>query len=520
MGIGRIANSWPDITEAKAILLVGSNITETNPLTAVRVKEAIRVYKAQVIVVDSAQTNISQLASHPMRVRAGTEPLLVKGLVKAAIDQDLIDSEATGAHAQAFAALKQAVAGISLDRIAALTGVTVEQIREAAAVFAEAPRSVIICGEGIVRRTYGYDHVLDLVDLAWVTGKLGKPGCGVNTVTEEINEQGAADMGVCPEFLPGQAPFTDEAARAKFAEAWGTELPAPESGASLMEILEGCRRGEIKALYVVGENPLATLPASADVKGALERVEVLISQDPFLTETGRLAHYVLPAATYAEKDGTFTNLEGKVLRVRQALDQIGESLPDWHIMTSIATGLGCELDYESPNDIQREIMKLLPGYYNLGEPRKLTPRADAYLSNGYQAQVGGRYRDALKRWDGPAAGAEHRFGLMMGQLLYHSGKLSTQASGLITIAPNTGRLHLNPQDMERLKLSEDSRVKVTSDRGSLTMGVKGDLNVLAGTCFFPEHFNEPPVKDLMPLEIDGRTRVPYFKLASVTLEKV
>ncbi len=520
MGIGRIANSWPDITKAKAILLVGSNITETNPLTAVRIKEAIRVYKAQVIVVDSAQTNIVQLASHPLRVRPGTEPRVVKGLVRAVIDQDLIDSDATGAHAQAFAALKRAVDGVSLDQIASVTGVTVEQMREAAAVFAEAPRSVLICGEGIVRRPHGYDHVLDLVDLAWVTGKLGKPGCGINTVTEEINEQGAVDMGVCPEFLPGQARFTDEAARAKFAEAWGTELPAAGSGASLMDILDGCRRGEIKALYVVGENPLATLPASADVQGALERVELVISQDPFLTQTGRLAHYVLPAATYAEKDGTFTNLEGKVLRVRQALDQIGDSLPDWHIMTAIATGLGAALDYESPNDIQREIMKLLPGYYNLGEPRKLTPSADAYLSNGYQAEVGGRYRDAVKRWDGSATGREGRFGLIMGQLLYHSGKLSTQASGLITIAPSTGRLHLSPQDMERLSLNEESRVKVTSDKGSVTMGVKADLSMLAGTCFFPEHFNEPPVKDLMPLEIDGRTRVPYFKLASVTIEKV
>lgn len=521
MGIGRIANAWPDITKAKAILLVGTNITETNPLTAVRVKEAIRVYKAQVIVVDSVQTNIAQLASHPLTVRPGSEPLLVKGLVKATIDQDLIDSDATGAQEQAFAALKRAVEGLSLDRVAALTGVTVEQIREAAAVFAEAPRSVIICGEGIVRRPHGYDHVLDLVDLAWVTGKLGKPGCGVNTVTEEINEQGAVDMGVCPEFLPGQARFTDEAARAKFADAWGTQLPPTGSGASLMEILDGCRRGEIKALYVIGENPMATLPASADVQAALERVELLISQDPFLTQTGRLAHYVLPAATYAEKDGTFTNLEGKVLRVRQALDQIGESLPDWHIMTAIATGLGGELDYESPNDIQREIMKLLPGYYNLGEPRKLTPNADAYLSNEYQGAVGGRYRDAAARWDGPAAaGRDGRFGLIMGQLLYHSGKLSTQASGLITIAPNTGRLHVSPPDMERLDLNEDSRVRVTSDKGSVTMGVEADLSLPPGTCFFPEHFNEPPVKDVMPLEIDGRTRVPYFKLANVTLEKV
>ncbi|MGH7168574.1 MAG: molybdopterin oxidoreductase family protein, partial [Nitrospiraceae bacterium] len=365
----------------------------------------------------------------------------------------------------------------------------------------------------------GYQNVLKLVDLAWITGKLGRPGCGVNTLTEEVNEQGAVDMGVAPEFLPGQARFDDEAAREKFAKAWGVALPAPSSGANLMEILEGCRSGTIKALYVVGENPVATLPASLEVRTALERLELLICQDPFLTETAQLAHIVLPASTYAEKEGTFTNLEGKVLRVRQSMDPIGESLPDWHVMTSLASGLGSsQFEYESSQDIQSEIMKLLPGYYNLGEPRKLSPKPDAYLSNGYVAEVGSRYgvvRDAGSERNG------HRpFGLVMGQLLYHSGKLSTQASGLLTIAPSAGRLHMNAQDMERLGLTEETRVRVTSAQGSLEMGAKVDLSVMPGSCFFPEHFNDPPVKDLMPVDVDSVTGVPYFKFALVKIEKV
>ncbi|HET7058608.1 MAG TPA: molybdopterin-dependent oxidoreductase, partial [Nitrospiraceae bacterium] len=200
-GVGRTMNDWEDLTKAKAILLIGSNLTETNPLTSVRVKDAIRIYKAQVIAVDSAQTNIARLASHPIMVNPGSEGIFVQGLVKSVIKQDLLDTEATEKHPKAFAALKDAVATLSFDAITAATGIAVERIHEAASIFAEAPRAIILCAEGIVRRSGGYQNVLSLMDLAWMTGKLGRPGCGVGTVTEEGNEQGAVDMGVAPEFL-------------------------------------------------------------------------------------------------------------------------------------------------------------------------------------------------------------------------------------------------------------------------------------------------------------------------------
>lgn len=517
LDVGRMTNDTVDITKAKAILVVGANLTETNPVFSLRVKEAIRVYKAQVIVVDSANTNLARLASHPVAVRPGTEGLFVQGLVKAAIEQDLIDTEATGRHAQSFAALKEAVAGVSLDAVAAATGVPVERIHEAAAVFAEAPRSVVICGEGIVRRADGYRHVLALIDLLWVTGKLGRPGCGLNTVTEEANEQGAVDMGASPEFLPGQAPFDDEEARAKFAKAWNVSLPGKGTGAGLVEILKKCRSGEIKALYLVGENPMGTLPASFGVKAALEKLELLIVQDPFMTDTGQLAHVVLPACTFAEKDGTLTSQDGKVQRIREALDPIGESLPDWHILSAIGSGLGCAaMEYESVYDVQREIMKLLPGYYNLGQPRKVTVNPDGYLSNGYSAEVAGRYASPVTR----RSSRESGFVLTMGQVLYHSGKLSTQASGLLLIASSAGQLHMSLPDMERMGLKDGDRVRVTSANGSAVLSARADLSVLPGSCFYPEHFNNPLVKDLMAVEVDTVTGVPYFKQAAVTIEKM
>jgi len=513
LGIGRNQNDWEDLTKAKTILVIGSNTTETNPLTAVRIKEAIRVIKAQVVTFDSTVTNLAKLASHPCLITPGTEGLLIDGLVKATIQQGLVADDAIQKYPVAFNALKAAVESVTLEQLAQQTGLTVENYCEIAKLFAESPRSIILCAEGIVRRANGYQNVLKLMDLAWIAGKLGQPGSGVMTVTEEPNEQGAVDMGAAPEFLPGQARFDDPAARDRFGKAWDASLPTVRSGAHLVDILKRCKSGQVKALYILGENPLATLPASLEVRAALERLELLVVQDPFLTDTGRQAHFVLPACTYAEKEGTFTNLEGRVLRGRQAMDVTGESLPDWHILTALANAMGAQWEYESANDIQSEIMKLLPGYYNLGQPKKMVPSPDHYLSNGYAAEVLTRYQEPSISGD-----CTRPVALVMGQVLTHSGKMSTEADGLIKIAPNTGKLRVNIGDMERLGLHDGSKVRVTSERGSLLLEVQSDQSMAPGTCFFPEHFNDPPVKDLMTVSVDATTGVPAFKQCWVSIE--
>ena len=421
LGLNRMMNTSEEISKAKALLIVGANITETNPVASLRVKSAISLYKAQTIVVDSAQTNMAKLASHPIMVNPGMEGLYIQGLLKSVIQQDLIDEESTGAFPQALAALKKALEAISLDEVSNQTGVDIDQINETAQIFAEASRSIIICGEGILRQTNGYQHMLNLIDLAWVTGKLGQKGCGINTFTEEANEQGAIDMGVAPEFLPGPVAFADSQAHEHFSQAWGIDLPDAHQGIPFVDILDRCRSGEVKALYVVGENPIETLPASFDVKGALAKLDLLICQDPFLTETAQLAHMVFPASTFAEKDGTMTNQEGKVQFLRPALDSLGESTLDWHIMVGIANGLGSPMPYETTQDIQQEIRKVLPGYYNLGKVSRTAPNISNYFSNGYAHNVAARYQRNT------TLDTQRPFGLRMIQLIYHSGKLSTQA---------------------------------------------------------------------------------------------
>ncbi len=513
LGLHRMMNTSEEINKANALLIVGANITETNPVASVRVKSAIGLFKTQTIVVDSMQTNMAKLASHPIMVKPGTEGLYIQGLVKSVIHQDLIDEEATSAFPEALAALKQALESISLEDVANETGVGLDRIHETARIFAEAPRSIIICGEGILRHTGGYQHMMHLIDLAWVTGKLGRKGCGINTYTEEANEQGAVDMGVAPEFLPGPDAFTDPRARETFVRVWGNNLPDVARGANLIEILDRCRAGEIKALYLVGENPLETLPASYNVKSALANVEVLICQDPFLTETAKMAHVVFPASTFAEKDGTVTNQEGKVQFLRPALDSLGESTLDWHIMVGIANGLGSPMEYETTRDIQDEIRKVLPGYFNLGMVTHVDPHLSAYFSETFPQEVATRYSMRRK------SETQRPYGLRMIQLLYHSGKLSTQASGLMEISPNTKRLRMNAEDLKNIGLSPHDRVRMTSNLGTVEMEVEEDMALMPGTCVVPEHFNDPPVKDLMSLQVDPVTGVPYFKLAHVSIEK-
>jgi len=356
--------------------------------------------------------------------------------------------------------------------------------------------------------------VLSLIARVWITGKVDKPGCGINTFIEEGNEQGAVDMGVAPEFLPGPVAW-DSPAHQKFSDAWGMPLPSAQSGRSLVDILDACRAGHIKALYVVGENPLATLPKSFGVEEALSRVDWLICQDPFLTETAQRAHVVFPACTFAEKDGTVTSQEGKVQFVRPALDPLGESALDWTIMAGIANGMGRGFPYETTRDIQAEIRKWLPRYYKLGQPAPVTADPSAYLQNGYRESVGARYAAS-----GRVTDSERPCVMKLIQLIYHSGKLSTKASGLMDIAPNTRAVRMTMEDCQRLGVGDGGRVRVTSEQGSLELDVQPDIGVLPGTCVVPEHFNDPPVKDLSQVEVDPVTRVPYFKVTRVTIEKI
>jgi len=510
----RMMNNAEQVTKADAIFIIGSDITETHPVFNIRVKEALRKYKAKVIVADPITTPMAKLATHHLAIKPGSERALIQGLVGIILERGLCDETVLQKYPQAVEALKLAAAAVSIETTAEQTGIAPERLAEAAEILAKAERGMILFEDGITKRRDGYQNVLNLVDLALVAGCFEKEGAGLNALCEENNEIGVVDMGAASEFLPGALDYQNAEACAKFSKEWREELPTTPS-ADLARILERARKGEIKALYIVGENPVGTLPASMGVAEALSKIDLVIVQDPFLTETGRLAHVVLPATTYAEKEGSFTSMEGKVNPVRMALEPIGESKPDWEIFSELAWRMNVPLEYGSAKEIHREIAKTIPGYFTT-KPEPLPIQLSGYLNNGFAQEAQARYDGKLRR-DPSADTADYPFTLVLGQILYHSGKYSTQAEGLMKIY-NKALLQIGPADAERLQLAAGDKVVLRSPSGEVEVGIEIQPRLPAGVVFFPEHFNTPPVKDLIAAELDPITRVIYHKQGPVGIQ--
>ena len=521
-GTHRWTIAFEDIVAANALLLVGTNITETSPITGLKVKEAVKKRQASLVTIESLQpavdtlSNITNLATQHFSSHPGQIGNNVLGLIKAVIEGDLVDA---GLAEQAPAFVQQLTTGlqqISWDTLEATTGHTRAQWSETAKLLAAAKRVVILVGNGVLRHPGGEGTTTNLLDLLILLGKLNQPGCGLGPLAEENNDQGAVEMGAVAEFLPGPIPLNNASARERIASVWREELPRTP-GASLMEMLAAADKGTLKAMFVVGENPVGTLPAAAGAKEALAKLDLLVCQELFLTETAAMAHVVLPACSYIEKDGTFTNSEGHVQAVRQAINPVGDSRPDWEMLSAISVLMGSPLEYADAREILKEIRSVIPGYGLLG-PTPTSPKVDqaivsGYLTEGFAIDMAGRYAltPVPQSGDGP-------FTLMFVQTLFHSGKLSTHSKGLLQLQQE-GFLSINPADAAKLGLTDGEKVTVSNARASITTTAKVRERVPAGLVWFPEHF-DGEAKQLAEWMIDPQTQIPYFKLAHVSLAKV
>lgn len=515
LGSGRSTTSFEKMALSDVILMIGSNMTETNPVSCLRIKKAKAEFGAKLIVADTWPTDIMALASHPMQMALHSQGWLIGGLIKGVIAKGAAHPSFVQNHPAAYEALRRSVAGLSEEEITKRCGLPWEKISEAGELLAKSKRGTLLWGEGIVSQKGGYRNVLRLIDLALVTGLLEKEGAGIHPICEENNEQGAVDMGGVAEFFPGQVAFSDPAARARFAAAWHAELPGG-AGSSLPEILERAERGEIKALYIVGENPLGTLPVSMRAREALENIDFIVCQDPFLTETGEMADFVLPAVTFAEKEGTFTDMQGKPNRVSQAFDPRGEAKPDWKIFCDLSKHLGHPIQYHGTEEIAKEIAELVPGYYRQ-EPAPL--QIDRYLTGTFASEAAGRYGALAAEFEAAEPREAFPYLLTLGRSLYHSGKMSTRDEGLMKIY-DRATLRIGTADAEALGLKPEDTVKMKSRHGALEVAIEIAPALPKGLLQFPEHFNQPPVKDLLTGEADPITRALSFKSEPVALEKV
>ena len=526
-GTHRWTVTFEDIVNAEALLLVGTNITEANPITGLKVKEAVKKHGAALVTVEALQpavgtiSNIANLSAHHFGVHPDRFQAVVLGLIKAVVEEGLVAQPLTQRAPAYVKTVGDAVKALDWTAIEQQTGTTSAALKEAARAFWKSARAVILVGQGVLRQPGGSGLMTTLLDLLLLTGHHGLAGCGVAPLAEENNDQGAIEMGAVAEYLPGPAEFGDSAARQRLAKLWKEEVPQAQ-GRTLMEILDEARTGTVKAMFVVGENPAGSLPPSARANEALGKLDLLVCQELFLTETAALAHVVLPTCSYAEKDGTFTNTEGHVQPVRHAIDPVGESRPDWEILYALSVLMGAPLEYGDAKEITNEIRSLLPGHGLLGAGPK-PPRPDdavvtKYLQQGHAEDLKERYCLAGTRHEARGSRQEDTFTLLSQQSLFHSGKYSTRAKGLMQIQ-STGSLAVNPADAGRLGLTDGSRVRVSNQQGEMTTTVRLLDRIPEGLAVFPEHFDQD-LRRLVSVTADPQTGVPYCKSTKVRIERL
>lgn len=547
-GSGAMTNSIDEIGDAACIFAIGTNTTVSHPVIGLEMKKAVQ-NGARVIVANPRKIHLCRFADIWLRLRPGTDVALLMGMARVIVDEGLLDSSFIEQRCQDFDVFKDSLSEFGLDFVEQITGVPSKKIAEAARLYAtNKPATIIFYAMGITQHSHGTDNVLATANLAMLTGNVGKPCTGVDPLRGQNNVQGACDMGALPNVYPGYQAVADPAIREKFETAWGCSLPPalkekfeiawscslPSSpGLSLVEIFGAAHRKEIKTLYLVGENPALSDPDLQHVWEALARLEFFVVQDIFLSETAKFAHVVLPAASFAEKDGTFTNTERRVQRVRKAIEPIGDSKPDWWIVCQVAKKLGAKgFDYGQPSDIMEEIRKLTPSYGGISYERLENtglqwpcpfedhPGTCILHTNMF---VRGKGRFIPLKYTPPSEMPDEDYPLILstGRSLYHfhTGTMTRRVTGLNIIEPEAA-VEMNPEDASRLGIAQGDRVKVSSRRGEVTVKAKVTDAFPPGVVFMTFHFAESAANIITNPKLDPVSKIPELKVAAVRVEKL
>jgi len=523
-----MTNSIDDLEKAGCILVIGSNTTEGHPIVGLRIKRAVMKNDCKLIVAEPRHIRLCYYADQWIRQRPGTDVALLNGMMNVILSEGLADEEFIRERTEGFEEFRKVVEQYPPERAAEICGVEAEEIRRAARTFASAPSAAIVYAMGITQHTTGVDNVLSLANLAMLTGNLGKEGSGVNPLRGQNNVQGACDMGALPNVLTGYQPVSDPQVREKFEKAWGVDYLPGNPGLTIVEMTNAILRGEVKVLYVMGENPLLSDPDIRHLREALEKVDFLVVQDIFLTETARYADVVLPAASFAEKEGTFTNTDRRVQRVRKAVEPPGEAREDSWIIAQVASRLGYDMGDVSAPAVMEEIASLTPSYAGinyrrleeLGELRWPCPSPDhpgtPILHVDKFTRGKGRFSPVEYKPPAEEPDPEYPLVLTTGRLLthYHTGSMTRRVKPLNELVPEN-RVWINPADAERLGVAADQEVAVESRRGAIKVKARITEKVPPGVVFIPFHFGESPANALTNPALDPVAKIPEYKVAAV-----
>jgi formate dehydrogenase alpha subunit len=546
-GSGAMTNSIKEIGDAACILAIGTNTTEDHPVIALEMKRAVN-NGGKLIVANPREIDLCSFASLWLRHNPGTDVALLMGMMRVIVDEGLLDSAFIKDRCENFDAFKESLGDFGLNFVETITKVPQDRIVEAARMFATNSPATILYSMGITQHSHGTDNVLATANLAMLTGNIGKPSTGVNPLRGQNNVQGACDMGALPNVYSGYQAVSNPAIREKFETAWGCSLPpslkdkfgiawacslplAP--GLTLVEMLDAAYRKEIKAIYLVGENPALSDPDAQHVREALSRLDFFVAQDIFLSETAKLAHVVLPAASFAEKDGTFTNTERRVQRVRKVVEPVGDSKPDWWIVCEVAKKLDAKgFDYRDPSEIMEEIRNLTPSYGGISYQRLENggiqwpcPLDDhpgtPILHRDIFVRGKGRFMPLKYVPPGESPDEEYPLILTTGRNLYHfhTGTMTRKVTGLNIMEPE-GVVEMSPQDASQLGIAQGDRVRVNSRRGAVITKAKITETMPPGLVFMAFHFAESAANILTNPKLDPVSKIPELKVSAVKVEKV
>jgi formate dehydrogenase alpha subunit len=530
-GSGAMTNSIGEIRSADCIFVIGSNTTENHPVIALQVKEAVRHGGAKLIVADPRRIDLVDFAHLWLSQKPGTDAALINGMIQAILSHGWQNQAFIDQRTEGFEALAESVKEFTPDAVEKITGVPAADIVEAARIYAQSPNSSILYAMGITQHVSGTNNVLALANLSMAAGQIGKPFSGVNPLRGQNNVQGACDMGGLPNVYPGYQRVDDEKVRQKFEQAWGVPLP-PKPGLTLMEMMQRVGDGKIKALFILGENPLLSDPNAGKVKEELEHLDLLVVEDIFLSETAELAHVVLPGVSFAEKNGTFTNSERRVQRVRQAIDPLGNSRPDWQIIEDLSSRLGYPMKYESPAAIMEEIAALTPSYggirYDRLEGLGLQwpcPSVDhpgtPYLHKDKFTRGKGKFH-AVPYVPAPELpDTDYPFLLTTGRVLYHYHTLITRKSKSLSEIYPEGVVEISPEDAARLGIQPaNGLVEVASRRGKVNVKSRISDRLPPGVVFMTFHFKEAAANLLTLDALDPVAKIPGYKVCAVKIRKI
>jgi formate dehydrogenase major subunit len=513
-------------------IVTGSNSTANHPVASSFFKQARR-NGTTIIYVDPRADKMADHADIYCQLKPGTDVAFYNGIMHEVIRLGLTDDAFIRARTSNYEALARTVADYPPERAEQITGVPADLIRRVARAWGEAKAGVIFWGMGVSQHTTGTDNARCLIALCAITGNVGKPGAGLHPLRGQNNVQGASDMGLIPMFYPDYAKADDPGVKARFEQVWGTADLDPKKGLTVTEIIGSALKGGVRGMYMLGENPFLSDPNINKVRKALSKLDFLVVQDIFLTETAEFADVILPASSYLEKEGTYTNTDRRVQRGRTVVDTPGQARVDWEVVQDIANRIGLGWRYESSRDIFEELVSVIPSYQNLtydnlGPGGKLYPNPDPARSDGTVVM----FTEKFNTGDGLAhlvpaewlparelPDEEYPFVLNTGRMLehWHTGSMTRRSYALDAIAPKA-LVFIHPDDAAGLGLEDGDLARVSSRRGVIELETKVSHREARGNCFIPFHFREAAANLLTIDAIDPFGKIPEFKFCAVRIE--